>query len=100
MTTTNFPELLRILSEAKVEFIVIGGAAGIAHGSAMLTYVLDVVYNRSSENLERVVSALAPYQPYLRGAPPGLPFEWSALTLKKRIEFHSHDIIGRNRHIG
>src|SRR5438874_9723894 len=85
--TTRFPELLTTLSKARVEFIVIGGAAAIAHGSAMLTYDLDVVYNRSSENLERVVSALAPYQPYLRGAPPGLPFEWSALTLKNGLNF-------------
>jgi hypothetical protein len=85
--TTNFPELLRILSEARVEFIVIGGAAAIAHGSAMLTYDLDVIYNRSTENLEHVVSALAPYQPYLRGAPPGLPFDWSIRTLHNGLNF-------------
>jgi hypothetical protein len=27
------------------------------------------------------VAALAPHRPYLRGAPPGLPFAWSAATL-------------------
>ena len=85
--TTNFPELLRLLSHAQVEFIVVGGAAGIAHGSAMLTYDLDIVYYRSPENIERIVSALAAYQPYLRGAPPGLPFDWSARTVWNGLNF-------------
>ncbi len=84
---TKFPDLLKILSAAEVEFIVIGGAAAIAHGSAMLTYDLDVVYDRSPENLARIVRALAPYQPYLRGAPPGLPFAWSARTLRNGLNF-------------
>jgi hypothetical protein len=34
---TLFPELFRILVDAKIEFIVVGGAAAIAHGSARLT---------------------------------------------------------------
>ena len=41
-----------------------------------------IVYRRSDENIERLVVALAPYAPYLRGAPVGLPFEWSAATLR------------------
>lgn len=84
---TNFPELLRILSHAKVEFIVVGGAAGIAHGSAMITYDLDIVYNRSNENIARIVAALSEYRPYLRGAPPGLPFDWSDRTVKNGLNF-------------
>jgi len=84
---TKFPDLLQTLSAAEVDFIVIGGAAAIAHGSAMLTYDLDIVYDRSSKNLERIVSGLAPYQPYLRGAPPGLPFDWSARTLQNGLNF-------------
>ena len=34
-----------------------------------------------------LVSALKPLQPYLRGAPPGLPFEWSAETIMKGLNF-------------
>lgn len=84
---TNFPELLRILSQAEVDFIVVGGAAATALGSAMITYDLDIVYSRSPENIQRIVTALAPYQPYLRGAPLGLPFDWSALTVKNGLNF-------------
>lgn len=85
--TTNFPELLRLLSHEKVEFIVVGGAAGIAHGSATITYDLDVVYERTDQNIERIVSALSAHKPYLRGAPPGLPFDWSPRTVKNGLNF-------------
>ncbi len=84
---TNFPAMLRALQDAGVEFIVIGGLAATAHGSARSTLDLDVVYSRSSENLERLVAALQPYHPYLRGAPPGLPFRWDAATLKRGLNF-------------
>jgi hypothetical protein len=40
---TDFPSLLRALGAAGVEFIVVGGAAATAHGSARLTLDLDVV---------------------------------------------------------
>ena len=83
----KFPELLRILTQAEVDFIVVGGAAATALGSAMITYYLDIVYSRSPGNIQRVVAALAPYQPYLRGAPLGLPFDWSALTVKNGLNF-------------
>lgn len=84
---TDFAALLRQLSENKVEFIIVGGAAATAHGSARLTLDLDVVYNRSTKNIERLVQALQPIQPYLRGAPLGLPFEWSVETVQKGLNF-------------
>jgi hypothetical protein len=84
---TDFNALLRLLTENQVEFIIVGGAAATAHGSARLTFDLDVVYGRSNDNLARIVNALRPIQPYLRGAPPGLPFDWSTETLKKGLNF-------------
>jgi predicted nucleotidyltransferase len=84
---TDFATLIRLLSENEVEFIMVGGAAATVHGSARLTLDLDVVYNRSAKNIESVVNALRPLQPYLRGAPPGLPFEWSVETIQKGLNF-------------
>ena len=84
---TNFPAMLRALQDAGVEFIVIGGLAATAHGSARSTLDLDVVYRRSPENLERLGAALQPHHPYLRGAPPGLPFLWDEATLKRGLNF-------------
>ncbi len=74
--------LLRTLQQGRVDFLLIGGVAARAHGSARVTQDLDVCYSRSAANLERLVAALAPLKPYLRGAPPGLPFAWSVATLR------------------
>jgi predicted nucleotidyltransferase len=84
---TDFHALLRILTENDVEFIIVGGAAATALGSARLTFDLDVVYNRTRENIERIVNALQPITPYLRGAPPGLPFSWDVRTVERGLNF-------------
>ena len=84
---TDFNALLRLLTENKVEFIIVGGAAATAHGSARLTLDLDVVYKRSSDNIGRIINALRPIEPYLRGAPAGLPFDWSFETIAKGLNF-------------
>lgn len=84
---TDFKALITLLSDGGVEFILIGGVAAVAHGSARLTQDVDVVYARSAENIERLVEAVAPYEPYLRGAPPGLPFDWQAATVELGLNF-------------
>ena len=58
---TDFKALLRLLTDNEVEFIIVGGAAATAHGSARLTFDLDVVYNRSRQNIVRIVNALKQY---------------------------------------
>jgi hypothetical protein len=85
--TTDFPELLQALGRAEVEFIIVGGAAAIAHGSSRLTQDLDLVYRRTKHNIGRLVAALEPHRPYLRGAPPGLPFDWSTATIQNGLNF-------------
>jgi hypothetical protein len=84
---TDFEGLLGALVGGGVEFIVIGGVASKAHGSARLTVDLDVVYARSADNLRRLASALAPLEPYLRGAPPGLPFRLDPATVRRGLNF-------------
>jgi len=84
---TDFAELLRVLSRAGVDFIIVGGFAGTLHGSTVPTRDLDIVYSREPDNLERLVAALAPHGPYLRGAPPGLPFRWDAGTVRSGLNF-------------
>ena len=84
---TDFERLLRVLTDGRVDFIIVGGVAGVAHGSARLTQDLDVVYSRSSDNIRRLASALAPYAPYLRDAPPGLPFRWDEATIRRGLNF-------------
>jgi hypothetical protein len=90
----DFETLLRALSADGVRFVVIGGAAATAHGSARLTNDLDVVYARDAENIRRLVQALAPYEPYLRGAPPGLPFQWHEQTVAHGLNFTLDTTVG------
>jgi hypothetical protein len=84
---TDFEALLRALCARAVRFVVTGGAAATAHGSARLTNGLDVVYARDAENVGPLVTALAPFHPYLRGAPPGLPFVWDRRTVMNGLNF-------------
>lgn len=84
---TDFAALIRRLAEAKVEFVVIGGLAVLVHGHVRATLDLDVCYARSPENLERLVKALAPIRPRLRGAPEGLPFFFDVQTLRNGLNF-------------
>ncbi len=86
-SATDFEGLLKALHGAEVSFIVIGGAAANVHGSARLTLDLDIVYARTPENLQCLVAALQPLGPYLRGAPPGLPFRWDTETLRRGLNF-------------
>lgn len=69
-----------------VEFIVIGGVAGSAHGSPFHRDV-DFVYRRTPENIQRIVEAFRLLHPYPRGAPSGLPFLWDVETLKRGLNF-------------
>ncbi len=84
---TDFETLIRLLVMHNIDFIIIGGAAATTHGSARLTEDLDVVYGRTPENIARLATCLAPYKPYLRGAPPGLPFRLDAATIQRGLNF-------------
>jgi predicted nucleotidyltransferase len=84
---TQFRRLLELLSQTGVEFIVVGGVAAAALGTARVTFDLDVVYRRTPQNLDRLVAALKPLHPYPRGAPPGLPFVWDRRTMEFGINF-------------
>ena len=84
---TSFPALMKALVDAGVQFIIVGGAAATAHGSARLTQDLDVVYARDRQNLDRVVAAMSSQHIYLRGAPPGLPFSFDRKTLERGLNF-------------
>lgn len=87
MSSIDFEGLFRRLFEAKVDFIVVGGVAATLHGSGRATFDVDVVYSRSDENIARLVSALRPIDPYLRGAPEGLPFILDEETVRRGLNF-------------
>lgn len=83
----DFSRVLDLLVGQEVEFVLLGGLAMVAHGSAYVTRDVDLCYGRSPQNLMRLCRALAPLNPRLRGAPPGLPFELDPPTLKMGLNF-------------
>ena len=85
--STTLERLLAALHDQHSAFIIVGDVAARAHGSSRLTDDLDIVYARDAMNLERIVRALEPLHPCLRGAPPGLPFDWSVSTLRAGLYF-------------
>ena len=90
----DFGAVLGAFEDAGVESIVVGGLAATVHGAARLTQDVDFVYSREPRNIERLVEALRPHSPYLRGVPEGLPFEWSAATIAHGLNFTLTTAIG------
>jgi len=84
---TNYQALIELLTSSGVEFIIVGGAAAVAHGSARLTEDLDIVYRRTPDNIKRLAGALGGLNPYLRGAPAGLPFKFDENTIRNGLNF-------------
>jgi transcriptional regulator with XRE-family HTH domain len=102
--TVSLPDVglvLDALDRKGVDFVVIGGVAGLAHGSAYPTYDLDIAYERGARNLERMAAALRSIGVKPRGAPDDLPFQVDARTLGAGMnftfdtEFGAFDILGQ-----
>ena len=87
----DLAQVILPLVRAKVDFILIGGMAAILHGSARVTFDVDVVYSRTHDDIERLTTALEAHRPYIRNAPSGLPFAWDTKTISQWIEFYSRD---------
>jgi hypothetical protein len=78
----QFESAVKVLCDAGVEFVVIGGLAATFHGSAQITYDLDICYCRTASNLKRLLIAIAPFHPRPRDFPKDLPFVWDETTLR------------------
>jgi len=65
----NLSELTRRLVEARVEFVLIGGFAAVAHGVTLVTRDVDVCCRFSERNLMRIQEAFADLHPVHRLRP-------------------------------
>jgi hypothetical protein len=73
-TVIDAGPIIHQLETHHVEYVVIGGLAMVAQGSAHITEDLDLCYHPTLANLQAFVAALTPLHPYFRGLPPALPF--------------------------
>ena len=63
----DFLAILKVLTDHKVHFIVVGGVCGVLHGAPLTTFDLDLVHSRSRHNLDRLISALKELDAQYRG---------------------------------
>ena len=80
-------DAIRLLGRHGVRYVLIGGLAATAHGSAIVTVDLDLCHAIDPSNLEALASALREVHADLRGAEPGLPFRLDAPTLQRGDSF-------------
>lgn len=70
----NFGQLLQRLSEAGLDFVIVGGYAAISHGSSYLTRDVDICARLTEENIAKLRQALAGWNPKHRMTPQKLSF--------------------------
>lgn len=58
MATKNLLEILRRLRTDDVEFVVVGGMAGVMRGAPITTVDIDIVHDRSTDNVRRLLEVL------------------------------------------
>jgi hypothetical protein len=85
----NLSDLTRRLVEAQVEFVLIGGFAGAAHGVTLVTRDVDICCRFDEANLMRLQKAFADLHPAHRSRPdlplaltPGQCADLKNLSLK------------------
>ena len=66
---TDFPDILKRLAEADVNFVIVGGFAGVIYGCTCVTQDLDICCDFSPDNLLRLQKALTGLNPVHRMTP-------------------------------
>ncbi len=93
--------LLQALTDGEVRFVVVGGLAAVAQGAPFVTFDVDVVHERSVENVRRLLGVLSGIGAvYVRdpGSPPIAPREDLLLGEGHHVLTTLHgrlDVLGR-----
>lgn len=54
----NLEKLIENLEEAGIKYILIGGMAAIAHGAPLFSFDLDIIHEKSPENIQKIKELL------------------------------------------
>ncbi|MGA3019452.1 MAG: hypothetical protein ABSF62_20185 [Bryobacteraceae bacterium] len=58
MEQGKFLEILRLLRDSGVDFVIVGGVAGVLNGAPVNTLDLDIVHSRDAANVARLLPVL------------------------------------------
>jgi predicted nucleotidyltransferase len=75
---SDFPNLLRRLVKAGVNFVIVGGYAGVVHGCTFVTQDIDICCDFAPRNLLALQKAIADLHPVHRMTPGRQPLELTA----------------------
>ena len=84
---SGFELILKALADAEVRFVMVGDLVAGAHGPAHATYVLELCYDRSHDNIDRLAKVLGPSHPRLRALPDDQTFHLDAATIARGMNF-------------
>ncbi len=99
-------DLLTQLTKHRVEFVLVGGMASIAHGSSMVTRDVDVCAPLTLENVEKILAALRSLNPRWRMLPnrPPVPDDAAKLAGFKNLYIQTDlgqlDVLGEITGVG
>ena len=82
----DFRRILETLCRHEVEFVVVGGVAAVLNGAAYMTFDVDVVHRRSSNNVLRLLAALHELNARYRNRPELVPDE-------THLTSHGHQLL-------
>lgn len=83
----DFGHVIRSLAGCNVEFVLLGATAAIAQGAPIGTIDLDLGYRRTKANIGRLIEAIRPFRPRLRGVEESVPFAFTASALLRGCNF-------------
>ncbi len=63
-SASRFLDQLRVLNRHQIDFVVVGGVAAVFEGAPIVTLDLDIVYDRASDNIERLAAGLKELNAY------------------------------------
>ena len=70
----SLSDLLKVLMDSKIEFVLIGGYASVVYGSTMVTRDLDICALVTPEQIEKLRQCLKDFHPKHRMTPKKLSF--------------------------
>ena len=92
---TQSLDLLRCLARTRAEFVLVGGMAGVVHGSSMVTRDLDVCARPTPENVARLLEALRALHPRDGRTETAPPLQRTAQELAESDDFSIETDAGR-----
>lgn len=88
-------DLLRRLARTRAEFVLVGGMAGVVHGSSMVTRDLDVCARPTPENVARLLDGLRTLNPRDGRTEAAPPLQRTARDLAESEDFSIWTDAGR-----